>query len=490
MRTKLNDIELMNVCEMISARIGLHYPEGRWDILTRNLTSAACEFGYKHLNEFINWLLTATLTKNEIETLASFLIISETFFWREPQVFSAFADTILPELIASKRKGGKTIKMWSAGCSTGEEPYSLAILLFRAIPDIKDWEIKILATDINQKSLNKAAEGIYSQWSFRNCPSWLKPNYFQNLDDGKYEIIPEIRNMVTFANLNLTEEIYPPFLNNSESLDIIFCRNVLMYFNEDWIRKITKQLFHSLTKDGWFVVSSCELSSEVFKDFTPVNFPGAILYRKGKRQSIPSLNASPQPNIHDIFYSSAKDLSPSSIPAYIEVEKEIDINSTESVLNTNEIQAQTSARIITENVDLNSPDSKSIAIIKIKNLANVGNLIDALSLCNEEITKDKLTIGLYCIRASIYQELGKTDEAIASLKQAIYIDHDFIMGHFTLGNLLIGQGKLKQAMRYFNNVLDLLNLCCSNDIIPESEGLSVMHIREIIEINMQNHAVI
>src|ERR1035437_1564545 len=137
MKGKLQDIGLSGVCEVITARLGLHHPEERWDILARNLTSAAKEFGYKHLNEFINWLLTTTLTKNEIETLASFLTISETFFWREPQVFSAFTDTILPELIASKKNGERNIKIWSAGCSTGEEPYSLAILLRRMIPDIK-----------------------------------------------------------------------------------------------------------------------------------------------------------------------------------------------------------------------------------------------------------------------------------------------------------------------------------------------------------------
>ena len=111
-------------------------------------------------------------------------------------------------------------------------------------------------------------------------------------------------------------------------------------------------------------------------------------------------------------------------------------------------------------------------------------------MCNEEIAKDKLAIGLYFIRASIYQELAQTTEAIASLRQVIYLDHNFIMGHFTLGNLLIGEGKPKQAMRYFKNVLDLLNTCNNEDIIPASEGLSAMHIREIIEANMQKHSII
>lgn len=493
MKGKLKDIELSGVCKIITARMGLHYPEERWDILTRNLTSAASAFGYEHLDEFLNWLLTATLAKNEIETLASYLTISETFFWREPQVFSALTDFILPELIASKRNREKHIKIWSAGCSTGEEPYSLAILLHKIIPDIKDWKITILATDINQKSLNKAVSGIYRQWSFRNCPSWLKHDYFQDIEDGRFKIIPEIRDMVTFSNLNLTEEIYPSYSNNTESVDIIFCRNVLMYFNENWISKITKQFFNSLTEDGWFVVSSCELSSEAFVDFTPVNFPGAILYNKDKKKFGPLIIAPLADTIHDISSPVLNDLPASPIPKLKESIREIHIPLIETVVNVDEHNDTKGepASVSKDRFDSNALINNSTAsVIEIRTLANLGNLNDALSLCNEEIVKDKLAIGLYFIRASIFQELNQIDDAITSLKQAIYLDPDSIMGHFTLGNLLIGQGKSKQAIKYFNNVIDLLNACSDDDIIPESEGLSVMHIRAIIEVNMQKHSMI
>jgi chemotaxis protein methyltransferase CheR len=491
MKGKLKEIELSNVCEMITARMGLYYPKERWDILVRNLTSAAYAFGYEYLDEFINWLLKATLTKNEIETLASYLTVSETFFWREPQVFSALTDFVLPELIAAKRNREKKIKIWSAGCSTGEEPYSLAILLHKIIPDIKDWEITILATDINQKSLDKALSGIYTQWSFRNSPSWLKPHYFQNLKDGRYEIIPTIRNRVTFSNLNLTEEIYPSYSNNTESVDIIFCRNVLMYFSEDWINKIAKQFFHSLTKGGWFVVSSCELSSEAFVDFAPVNFPGAILYNKDKKK-YGAVNSSFKSTVTDTPYPFLKDLSALPIPKLKETVEKIDFTLT-TAFNLNEPKTAEveSTGASKADLDSNIPDGNTVtADIKIRALANAGNLIDALSLCNEEIAKDKLAIGLYFIRASVFQELNQLEDAIASLKQAIYLDPDFIMGHFTLGNLFIGQGKPKQALKYFNNVIDLLNTLSNDDIIPESEGLSVMHIREIIETNMQKHSII
>lgn len=490
MIAKLKDTGLSGVCEIIASRMGLHFPVERWDMLRHNLTLAGVEFGFQHLNEFTQWLLTTDLNNKQIDILASYLTISETFFWRETPVFSAITDFVLPELIASKKDGGKNIRIWSAGCSSGEEAYSLAIALHKAIPDIKDWNVTILATDINPKALEKAASGIYSKWSFRNCPSWLKANYFNNLGEGKYEIIPEIKEMVTFSKLNLVEDIFPSVVNNTQKMDIIFCRNVLMYFTDEWIRKISQNLSHSLTKDGWFVVSSCELSSQVFINFTPIDYSGAFLYRKGQKNFSTSKKTSsllfvrdePSPVVTDLFISPNSEL-------YLTI-----LNSDMGIITPTELSIVTT----TEPDSATAPDSTSEIVsdiepatdLNIRQLANQGHLPEALLLCDEGIEEDKFSTGLYFLRASILQELDKTSEAIASLKQAIYLDPNFIMAHFALGNLFIRQRQPKNAKRYFNNVLDLLSTFNDEDILVESEGLSVMHIREIISANMQKNTIL
>ncbi len=138
-----------------------------------------------------------------------------------------------------------------------------------------------------------------------------------------------------------------------------------------------------------------------------------------------------------------------------------------------------------QSIEKTPEESYTDKIFAIRLLANQGYLSEALTLCNEAIASEKLAPVFYFIRASILQELDKSSEAITSLKQAIYIDPDYIMGHFTLGNLFIRQGNAKNAKRYFNNVLDLLSRCANDDILPESEGLSVKYIREIIFANMQ-----
>jgi len=222
--------QLSRISELVSALMGLHFPEGRYIDLERGIESASIDFGFdNNIEEFIKWLTSAALTKSHIETLASHLTVGETFFFREKRSFDVLEREILPGLIQSKDGGEKRLRIWSAGCSTGEEPYSIAILLNRMIPDLKDWNITILATDINSRVLKKASEGVYTDWSFRDTPPWIKEGYFKKIKEGVYEILPQFRKMVSFEYLNLAEDVYPTLLNNTNAIDLIFicCRQDL-----------------------------------------------------------------------------------------------------------------------------------------------------------------------------------------------------------------------------------------------------------------------
>ena len=169
---------LSQFSEFIASRTALHFPRERWNDLERQAVSAAREFGFADTESFIQWLTSSAVSREQIEILASHLTISETYFWREPQVFDALMEHILPQLVRLREGSGKLIRIWSAGCSTGEEPYSIAIALQRVIPDLEKWKITILATDINPRILQKANAGLYGKWSFRNSPPWLKDQYF------------------------------------------------------------------------------------------------------------------------------------------------------------------------------------------------------------------------------------------------------------------------------------------------------------------------
>src|SRR5882672_2540005 len=267
--------------EFIAQNMGLHFPPERHSDLQRGITAAAAEFGFADSARCADWLLSARLTRPQLHTLASHLTVGETYFFRERKTFDALAQRILPELIRLRRGREPRLRLWSAACSTGEEPYSLAILVRQLLPDWRDWHVTILATDINERFLRKAVAGVYGEWSFRESPPGFKERYFAPTSDGRFAIAPEIRNCVSFAHMNLAQDCFPSLTIDTDSMDVIFCRNVLIYFTASHARKLAKNLRHALVDEGWLAVSPSECSQALFSRFVAVNFPGSILYRKG-----------------------------------------------------------------------------------------------------------------------------------------------------------------------------------------------------------------
>ena len=209
-------------------RLGLHFPAERWPDLLRGVTAAARASGAHDVDDFAQRLLGAAPDAAPLHALAEALTVGETYFFREPRSFEVLADEILPPLIDARRAGSRQLRLWSAGCCTGEEAYSLAIMLDRLLPDLDDWQVTILATDVNRRFLQKAARAEYGEWSFRDAPPWLKSRYFTAGRRG-HALAPRIRRMVRFAALNLVDLRFP-LKGDTAAMDVILCRNVLMYF--------------------------------------------------------------------------------------------------------------------------------------------------------------------------------------------------------------------------------------------------------------------
>ena len=487
---------LLQLSEMIAAKTALHFPEERWGDLEQKAGSSAKEFGFAGKEEFIRWLLSSPLTTGQMDILASHLTIHETYFWREPQVFEALVAQVLPELVRSRKSGDKRLRIWSAGCATGEEPYSIAIALRKAIPALEDWQITILATDINPRILRKAMAGVYSKWSFRNAPPWLTEGYFHCKKDGVFEILPEIRKMVTFAYLNLAEDIYPSQLNNTNAMDIIFCRNVLMYFAPERARQVGQGLYRSLVDGGWLMVGASELSQQLFPQFASVQFPGAIVYRK-ETQGSPSSTAFPyeppplQRTVALLPAESFAQIEQLSPPFQFDENEKALVTGNE-LLPQNEYAAvlehtaQATDLEIIEKFEEETLPSKALSI---RALADQGKLPEALALCEEALASDKLNPGLHFLCAIILQELNRIEEAGVSLKRTLYLDQNFLLAHFALGNLGLRQGNARAAKKHFENVLTLLKECKPGEILPESEGLTAGRFREIIFATMETGAL-
>jgi len=474
--------------------MGLHFPPERWRDLERGVRSAAHDLEFADAESCAHWLLSATLTKSQLETLARHLTIGETYFFREEKSLDALTNHILPNLIRSRRESERRLRIWSAGCSTGEEAYTLAILLDHLVANMEGWQVTILATDINAQSLAKASEGVYGKWSFRGTPLWVKAKYFDRKEGDAYEVLPRIKKMVKFSLLNLAEDAFPSLWNNTNAMDVIFCRNVLMYFTPEQKQAVVRKFSSALAGGGWLVVSPSELSNERFPDYTSVNFPGAILYQKRDHLLSASPFLSVPPAIDD-GYSVAADPSPTAGDTDLldETSQPPEVSALTASADTDALTLYeqghyTEASVLLLQRVSDEPDDTAAHLLLARAYANQGELAEALRWCEKAIAFDRTHAASHCLRATILQELMQTEEATRALRRALFLDQRFVLAHYSLGNITRGQGKLREAEKHFENALALLNSYSPKDALPESDGLTAGRLSEIIRTTNQMKA--
>ncbi len=214
----------------------------------------------------------------EWQNLVEDLTNNESYFFRDQEQFNLLRNHILPELI-TRNENNKTLRICSAGCSSGEEPYSLAILLTELIPNLEQWNLIIFGIDINQVALQKAKTGIYSPWSFRRVDEEIKRRYFR-LSNNQYYINQKIKQMISFLTLNLVNDQFP--LPNSElrELDLIICRNVFIYFEAPAIAKVLDKFYQALQPFGYLITGHTELYNQNLSNFQTKVFPESLIYQR------------------------------------------------------------------------------------------------------------------------------------------------------------------------------------------------------------------
>jgi chemotaxis protein methyltransferase CheR len=470
---------LSQLSAFVTAHMGLHFPSARWRDLELRIGAAAREFGFHDAASCIQWLVSAPLTQNQLAMLASHLTVGETYFCREPKTFAMLEARILPALLHCRRGSDQRLRIWSAGCCTGEEPYSIAILLSQMIPDLPAWHLLILATDIHPRFLQKAAEGVYNAWSFRGTPRWVKERYFTRAKGDGWALLPHIKQMVTFSALNLVDDTYPSLLNNTNAMDIIFCRNVLMYFTPEKAQEVIHKLYRALLPGGWLVVSPSETSHVLFAQFETVHFPDVILYRKPPSGAVEtgSVGASE-------LCLPASPLGAIADASLVGIEAQATIEALRAPPQEDvQLYEQGPAAEVAEQPEAwRSPsEADAQALAQLARVdANQGHLAGALAWCEKALAADKLNPGYHYLLATILQELGQTTESRQSLLRALYLDQHFVLAHFALGTLTRRQGRLKESNKHFANALTLLSAYGQDEILPESEGVTAGRLMEII----------
>lgn len=277
---------LSSVNHYLSERLGLYFTEMRFADLERGLTNAAKELAFSSVEECIQEILSGELSKPDLQTVVRNLTVGETYFFRDQAVFISLEEKILPEMIRRKRKQDKkSLRIWSAGCSTGEEPYSIAISLSRAIPDIDKWQIHLIGTDINTRSLEKAHQATYGTWSFRTMPNEFFEQYFLPATDSQYKLNDNLRKHVKFSYLNLAEDEYPTIASKTGEMDIVFCRNVLIYFTQQRGKQIADKLANCVAPGGYFITSASDSSRFISQPPKGLNRSGSTIFIKPQTET-------------------------------------------------------------------------------------------------------------------------------------------------------------------------------------------------------------
>lgn len=444
------------LCEMLSMRLGLHFPPERWPDLLRRLAPAVAELGYRTLQDSLHGLLAKPLGQRELEVLGRHLTVGETYFFRDPEIFAALEQQLLPDLIRHRRDTTRRIRIWSIGCSSGEEAYSIAITVANMLPDLDRWDVSIQATDINLHALALAREGVYGNWSFRTPLPPASQRWFSSPRAGHRAVAPQIKSLVSFSYLNLMDDQYPAVRTNTGAMDLIFCRNVLMYFHPQRVAEALERIGSSLLSGGWLVLSPVESALVTAPPLHPRHLPGVLFYQKAEADGTWPLAAEPMTHPPQ---------TASGVPA--------------------PHHGRTSPLISEPSPPAPSPpppapDLAQTLVQQAREQANRGRLDQALVSCDQAIAQDKLNPAWAFLRASILLELGYDDDAVAALQRTLYLDHHFVMAHVTLANLLRRRGRHTSACKHYRNALELLAQLDAQQVPLEADGMTAGRLREYI----------
>lgn len=517
MLNSLTEVKVSELADMVRDRFGLNFPRERW----KDLRSAVVHYqredsSFGTASECLDYLLSPTVEDSYLEQFINRLTIGETFFFRDTNALKVLEFAILPKLRDRGSGINGAVRIWSAACSTGEEPYTLAMICRRS-----GLNTEIFGTDIDSRALIKASEGCYRKWSFRSEDLGFRDIFFRKVGSNSFLLDSAIKRMVNLSRLNLIEAAVPSSLRD---MDVIFCRNVLMYFSSEGVRAVLDKLWDCLTPGGWLIATPSEsglLSSH--GRFEPVNIDGVLVYRKNEdyepqcqmafdgfkfRDEGQSLEL---PDAEDIELESPSLPNPNLAdvkPAFETVEVEIVVEQEEvipeplvqlsdAVDGKGLLDKGDSSRVQGDAVGavalyksvaaLDCPrELKVSAYLGIAGIkADSGFAEDAALWCGRAIELDRVCPCAYFLLGQVCLQQGDRDKALAHMRNAIFLDSEFIMAHVLLGNIYMETNDKNAALRHFRISMQELEKMEQDDPVPCSDNTTAGRLMEMVRLVQQ-----
>jgi chemotaxis protein methyltransferase CheR len=272
----LKDEEFRLLSSFIYDYAGLYFDDSNRFLLESRLQNRLREHHFDSFLKYYHYLLFHQDRVSELYALLDVITTNETYFYREKNQLDALAEEILPEL-AKRNIGAKRLRIWSAGCSTGEEPYTLAILVRESGLFDSSWKVDIMGTDISQRVLRTARKAVYSQSSFRTMDDGFVDRYFTRTQDGKYSLDESIKSMVHFGHMNLMDEKMMGIIGDC---DVIMCRNVIIYFDGNAKARVVNSFFRKLVPEGYLLLGHSESLMNITTVFKLRHLTKVMVYQR------------------------------------------------------------------------------------------------------------------------------------------------------------------------------------------------------------------
>ncbi len=484
----------------IADRCGLYFRDHDLKNLESGVIQRMKVCKFDSIHAYYLHFTTSEEKETEFRELLNLLTVNHTYFFRNEPQFVALKDKVLPELIERKmqhafesKNGQKPLlRIWSAGCSTGEEPYTIAMILRETIPHPEDWDIEILATDASSDAVEKARRGVYGENSMRLVEEPYRSKYFTKTDSpkqtGEWKVSDEIKRMVKFGFLNLVADPYP-----AES-DIVFCRNVTIYFETQTTIKIVEDFAANMTDPGYLFLGYSESLQFLTPKFRMASWQDGIYYRKvtGKpEEEAPSFfwkteepgieayaETGPLPALAVISeHQKPTDL----LPEEFEVLRQL-------IVRFIYLKEYTKAMDLIENVSLEGERMADIHYLAADIFANRNRHKEAKVRLKKALGINSLFAPAYYLLGCIDLEEGQIAQAKEHLNRALYIDKDFVMARFYMAHVLRSEGRVSEAIREYRNTLAVLSKEASSprsQMILQSSGFNLATLKSVCSDNLE-----
>ena len=453
--------------DYIHQHSGIYLEEQKADSLRISLITRATRHSFDSLAKYYDMLV---IDEEEFKELMNLVTINETSFFRFPQQFEAMRKFVIPEIIEGKAANDRQFRVWSAGCSTGEEPYTIAMTLLDSGIEGLGYQLEVMGTDVSTNALLRAKQGVYPARGLLSIPSSVSSRFFEPTSQG-HLVSERARKLVSFQYHNLIKEPYPLALMGN--WDIIFCRNVTIYFRLESTRRVVENFYESLNPGGYLFIGHSETLTSITDKFEPVEVGGVFLYRKTRvrtrvgytppRPDKPAERPTTARLAEESRSRSGKTVMPRrplgrvARPKIEVAASESDASSVAELLEEARVASQAGRNDAVlekiEQVRAIDPKNAQAYLLAAYVHADQGEMDEAFTECHKALDIDPLLAAARYVLGIIHLGRGEHMVALSEFKRTIYIDPGFALAHLNLANLYRAQGAAGDACREYENTL-------------------------------------